>query len=277
MMLDCKGKKLDLSHPILMGVLNVTPDSFSDGGEFVTPQSALVRAQDMVAQGAMIIDVGGESTRPGANAVTDQQELDRVIPVIELIAREVDVVISIDTSKAVVMRAAVAAGARLINDVLALRGTEALVTAAALQVPVCLMHMQGEPRTMQHQPSYHDVVAEVKQFLIERRAACLAAGIPASQIIFDPGFGFGKRVEHNLTLMKHLQEFTALDQPLLIGVSRKSTIGAVLDLPVEQRLHGSTALAALAVWLGARIIRTHDVVATQQTVRMIDAVIQEHS
>jgi dihydropteroate synthase len=274
MKLICKDKVLDLTHPVVMGVLNVTPDSFSDGGAFMRPTAALVQAQQMLHAGAAIIDVGGESTRPGAQAVDVQQELDRVIPVIEAITHEFDTIVSIDTSKASVMREAVKAGACLINDVAALRGDAALTTAAALGVPVCLMHMQGEPRTMQQQPYYVDVVAEVKAFLVARRDACINAGIPAGQILFDPGFGFGKDLQHNLILCKHLSEFVGLGQPLMIGVSRKSMLGAILDLPVNERLHGSVALAALAVWQGARIIRAHDVAATVQAIRVIDAVQQ---
>ncbi len=272
MQLICKDKSLDLTHPVVMGVLNITPDSFSDGGACLDKDAALLQARHMLEAGAAMIDVGGESTRPGAQAVGLQQELDRVIPVIETIANELDTVISIDTSKAVVMQEAVKAGARFINDVSALRGDAALTVAAALGVPVCLMHMQGEPRTMQQQPRYTNVVTDVKNFLEQRRAACITAGIPANQIVLDPGFGFGKTVHDNLVLFKQLSAFVGLGQALLIGVSRKSMLGAILDLPVNQRLHGSTALAALAVWQGARIIRAHDVAATVQTLRVIDAV-----
>lgn len=255
-----------------MGILNVTPDSFSDGGRFTQADAALQQARRMAAEGASIIDVGGESTRPGAQPVSEQQELDRVIPVIERIAREVDVIISIDTSKAGVMRAAVAAGAHLVNDVLALRGEAALATVAQLQVPVCLMHMQGQPRTMQSNPVYADVVSEVKAFLQQQAQACLAAGISQSQIILDPGFGFGKTLQHNLSLLKHLPEIVDLGYPVLVGVSRKSLIGSILDVPVEERLYGSLSLAALATWLGASIIRAHDVGPTVQAIRSIQAV-----
>lgn len=265
---------MDLSRACVMGILNVTPDSFFDGGSFTTPDAALAQARRMLEQGAGIIDVGGESTRPGAQTISVQQELDRVIPVIEALCSELDVIISIDTQKPEVMRAAVQAGAGMINDVYALRNTQALVTAAALEVPVCVMHMQGEPRSMQHQPHYGDVLGEVKTFLVQRREACRTAGIPDERIIFDPGFGFGKQLAHNLRLFKHLGEFAALGQPLLVGVSRKSMLGAILDLPVQQRLQGSTALAALAIWLGARIIRAHDVAATLQAIRVIEAVQQ---
>ncbi len=273
MLLDCAGKVLDLTQPQVMGVLNVTPDSFSDGGRFVTRDAALMHARQMVTEGAGIIDVGGESTRPGAAAVSVQEELDRTIPVIEAISNELDVIISIDTSKPEVMRMAVQAGARFINDVYALRADQALQTAVQLKVPVCLMHMQGKPRTMQQQPQYTNVVQEVKEFLISRRDACVAAGLPSTQILLDPGFGFGKALKHNLQLFRHLAEFTSLNQPMLAGVSRKFMISAVLNLPVDQRLSASVALAALAVWLGARIIRAHDVAATVHAIRMTDAVL----
>lgn len=226
----------------------------------------------MVGEGAVIIDVGGESTRPGAAAVSVDEELERTIPVIEAINNELDVVISIDTSKPAVMRAAVQAGARFINDVYALRAEHALQTAMQLQVPVCLMHMQGEPRTMQQQPQYINVVQEVADFLLTRRDACVAAGMSVNQIVLDPGFGFGKALQHNLQLFHHLPMLAAQNQPVLVGVSRKSMLSAVLNLPVDQRLVPSVALAALAVWLGARIIRAHDVAATVHAIRMTAAV-----
>lgn len=255
-----------------MGILNVTPDSFSDGGKFTAREAALTQARRMVEAGASIIDVGGESTRPGAQPVSVSAELERVIPVVDAIARELDVVISVDTSKPAVMEAAVAAGAHMLNDVLALREDEALETVARLQVPVCLMHMQGEPRTMQQQPSYGDVVRDIQAFLQQRVQACLAAGIARDQIMLDPGFGFGKTLSHNLILFRHLPQFVALGYPLLVGVSRKSMIGSILDLPVEQRLPGSLGLAGLAVWLGASIIRAHDVGPTIQAMRVVEAV-----
>ena len=267
-----KNKQLDLSRAHVMGILNVTPDSFSDGGRFTTAETALHQARRMVEEGATIIDIGGESTRPGAQPVSVQEELDRVVPVVEGIASELGVIISIDTSKAEVMHGAVAAGAHMINDVLALREHDALATAAALQVPVCLMHMQGEPRTMQTRPIYQDVVGEIRDFLQERVQACVAAGIPTSRIILDRGFGFGKTLQHNLTLFRHLTQFTQLGYPVLVGVSRKSMIGSILDMPVEQRLYGSLGLASLAVWLGASIIRAHDVAATVQAIRTVQAV-----
>ena len=274
-MLDCAGKILDLSHPIVMGVLNVTPDSFSDGGNFLSPEAALDHARQMVEEGTAIIDVGGESTRPGAATVSEQEELQRVIPVIKGIAAELPVVISIDTRKAAVMRAAVAAGAGLINDVYALREEGALEVAAQLEVPVCLMHMQGKPRTMQAAPYYEDVVAEVRAFLAERVAVCERAGIPREKLLIDPGFGFGKSLDHNLQLLKHLDAFNDLGLPMVVGVSRKSLIGAVLGVTAGERLYGSIALAAVAVWQGAAIIRAHDVAATVQAIKMTAAVKSE--
>ena len=273
--LNCGGKILDLSQPQVMGILNITPDSFSDGGVFFSVDAALAQARDMVSAGAAIIDVGGESTRPGAVAVTPWQEMDRVLPVMEAIHRELPVIVSVDTSKPEVMRAAVAAGAGMINDVRALREEGALQTALRCAVPVCLMHMQGEPRTMQEAPQYEDVVAEVNAFLAQRVAVCVAAGIPREHLIIDPGFGFGKALGHNLSLFKHLDRFQALELPVLVGVSRKSMTGAASGHPVEQRLPASIALAALAVWKGAMIIRAHDVQATVDTVKMVWAVNQQ--
>lgn len=270
--LYCAGKPIDLSRPRVMGILNVTPDSFSDGGRFTSPAAALAQARRMVAEGAALIDVGGESTRPGAAAVSEQEELDRVIPVIEALRAELPAVISVDTSKAAVMRAAVAAGAGLINDVRALREEGALAAAAELAVPVCLMHMQGEPRTMQDAPYYDDVTAEVGAFLRERLRVCEHAGISRARLLVDPGFGFGKRLADNLSLFKRLGDLAALGAPLVVGVSRKAMIGAVLELPMEQRLYGSIALAALAAMQGAAVIRAHDVAATVQAVNMAAAV-----
>lgn len=255
-----------------MGILNVTPDSFSDGGRFIGREAALQQARHMVEAGASIIDVGGESTRPGAQPVSVADELDRVIPVVESIAGELDVVISVDTSKPAVMEAAVAAGAHMINDVLALREAGAPETVARLQVPVCLMHMQGEPRTMQEQPVYGNVVQDIQVFLQQRVQACRAAGIAQEQIILDPGFGFGKTLQHNLTLFRHLPRFAEPGFPLLVGISRKSMIGSILDVAVDQRLPGSLGLAGLAVWLGASIIRAHDVGPTVQAIRVVEAV-----
>ena len=263
---------LDLSRTAIMGILNVTPDSFSDGGIFLSRDAAVAHARTMVEEGADLIDVGGESTRPGAQAVSEQEELDRVIPVIEAIARAVPVPISIDTSKPQVMRAAVAAGAGLVNDVRALREPGALEMVASLKVPACLMHMQGEPRSMQHHPVYQNVVAEVRDFLQERIDACIAAGIASQRLIIDPGFGFGKTLEHNLDLLRQLGALRALGVPILAGLSRKSMIGALFSLPVDQRLQASVALALIAVQNGARILRVHDVRATREAIRMFEAV-----
>ena len=272
-LLDCAGKTLDLSRPRVMGILNITPDSFSDGGDFLSPDAALERAYRMVEEGAAIIDVGGESTRPGARSVSEAEELDRVIPVVEGIARELPVPVSIDTSKPGVMRAAAAAGAGLINDVQALRVPGALEAASDLGVPVCLMHMQGPPRTMQDAPAYVDVVAEVQSFLARRIACCVAAGIPRDRLMVDPGFGFGKTLEHNLALLKNLRDLSVLDVPLLVGVSRKSMIGALLDAPTDQRLYGSLAAAVLAASQGAKIIRAHDVKPTVDALAVATAVL----
>ncbi len=258
--LDCNGRLLDLSRPVVMGVLNVTPDSFSDGGRFFAAEQAVERAAEMVAEGADIIDVGGESTRPGAEPVSAAHEMERVVPVIDVLSRELDVPVSVDTSKPEVIRAATAAGAGLVNDVRALREPGALEAAAAAGVPVCLMHMQGQPRTMQADPHYEDVVAEVTGFLRERIRAATAAGIDDSQIVLDPGFGFGKRLEHNIALMRGLGRLAELDYPLLVGVSRKRMIGALLgDRPVEDRVPGSVAAGLAAVARGAAILRVHDV------------------
>ncbi len=256
-----------------MGILNVTPDSFSDGGLFVRPELAIGQALQMVEEGAAIIDIGGESTRPGAQDVPVAEEIRRVVPVIEALAAELPVPISIDSSKPEVLRAAVQAGAGMINDVYALRREGALDAAAELQVPICLMHMQGEPRTMQAEPYYTDVVVEVVEFLRAQVARCEAAGIDRSRLLLDPGFGFGKTLEHNLTLLRHLDRLAAEGLPLLVGVSRKSMIGMVLDAPVDERVYGSIAAAALAVWQGARIIRAHDVKATADAVKVAWAVI----
>ncbi len=242
-----------------MGVLNLTPDSFSDGGRFLSPRHAIERARQMQREGADIIDCGGESTRPGARPVSLQEELDRVVPVIEALGKQVDALVSVDTSKPEVMLAAVAAGAGMINDVLALRADGALGVAAKLGVPVCLMHMQGSPMTMQSAPRYDDVVSEVMTFLRERVGACLAAGLPRESLVADPGFGFGKTLEHNLDLLRGLDRFAELGLPVLVGLSRKSLIGQILDKPVEDRLYGSVAAALLAAEHGAHIIRVHDV------------------
>jgi dihydropteroate synthase len=254
-----------------MGVLNVTPDSFSDGGRHASHQAALDHARAMVAEGAAIIDVGGESTRPGSHPVPLQQELDRVLPVIQSLRRELDVLISIDTMKPAVMSAAVAAGAGMVNDVLALQAPGAMQAVATTQAAVCLMHMQGTPQTMQEAPRYDDVVREVADFLEQRAQACLGAGIAADRIALDPGFGFGKTLQHNLQLLRDLAQLPG-QYPLLVGLSRKGMLGKLLERPVEQRLAGSLALATLAVAGGARIVRCHDVAETLDAVRVAWAV-----
>lgn len=270
--LPCGSRFLDLSRPQVMGILNVTPDSFSDGGRYGQRDAALRHAEAMLKAGATLIDVGGESTRPGALAVSPVEELERVAPVVEAIARELDVIISVDTSTPAVIRETARLGAGLINDVRSLQRDGALDAAADSGLPVCLMHMRGEPNTMQQNPQYPDVVAEVREFLLERLAACSAAGIGAERVILDPGFGFAKTLEHNLSLFKHLHALHALGRPLLVGVSRKSMIGKVLGHEVGERLYGSLALAALALSKGAHILRVHDVAQTVDVVRMIAAV-----
>ena len=270
--IDCAGKSLDLSRPRIMGVLNITPDSFSDGGDFFTPANAVARAEQMVQEGAAIIDVGGESTRPGAAAVSLDEELQRVIPVIEALHAAVPVPISIDTRKPAVMQAAVAAGAGLINDVSALQQTGAVEMAASLGVPVCLMHMQGNPETMQATPAYNNVVDEVVAYLEARAAACLQQGMSKERILLDPGFGFGKTTTHNLLLLQQLERLVETGFPVLVGLSRKSLIGKVLDLPVDKRVYPGVALAVLAVWKGAALVRCHDVRPTREAIEMCQAV-----
>lgn len=255
-----------------MGILNVTPDSFSDGGRHSVPAEALAHARRMVAEGAALIDVGGESTRPGAAPVNEAEELDRVIPVIELLVRELDVAVSVDTTKPGVMREACRVGASLINDVNALRTEGAIAAARDSGAAICLMHMQGEPRTMQAQPYYDDVVVEVTEFLRARLQACLDAGIAADRLLLDPGIGFGKTLQHNLRLLGGLDALLTLQRPLLVGVSRKSMIGQILGNPVQERLYGSLAAAVLAVWQGAIIVRAHDVRATVEAVAVAQAV-----
>jgi|SRR5690554_260317 len=269
--LQCGARTLDLSAPVVMGVLNVTPDSFSDGGRYADRDAALRHAQAMIAAGAKIIDIGGESSRPGAASVSVAEELDRVIPVLEVIAAECDVVISIDSSTAAVMTAAASAGAGIINDIRALSRPGALAAAAATGLAVCLMHMQGEPSTMQQAPSYADVVAEVNQFLRARAADCVTAGIAANKIVLDPGFGFGKTDQHNLALLAALPKIVAQGMPVLAGLSRKSMIGRLLGRPVEDRLIGSVTLALLAAQRGACILRVHDVAETVDALQLQQA------
>ena len=266
--------RLELPDLAVMGILNVTPDSFSDGGQFDKPGAARRHAAAMADEGASLIDIGGESTRPGARGVSEQEELDRVIPVIETVRSVTDVPISIDTSKPGVMREAVAAGAALINDVRALREEGAIEAAAELDVAVCLMHMQGRPRTMQQDPDYDDVVAEIAAFLADRADQCLAAGIGAQSICVDPGFGFGKTVAHNVELLANLRQLRSLGYPLLVGVSRKSTLGKLTEREVEERVPASIAAAAVAALNGAQVIRAHDVRATVDAMKVVQAVIE---
>lgn len=267
MQLALPTRVLDLTEPCVMGVLNLTPDSFSDGGRYASRDAAVARALVMAGEGAAIIDVGGESTRPGAAPVAEDEELSRVVPVIEALRARSDVVISVDTTKPAVMRAACAAGADIVNDVTALQAPGAIDAVAATRAAVCLMHMQGQPQTMQLAPQYTDVVAEVRAELALRVAACVAAGIGIERIAIDPGIGFGKTLEHNLALLANLPALRIDRCPLLIGVSRKSMFGQLLGRAVDRRLPGSLAVAALAVWQGAAIVRAHDVAETVDAVR----------
>jgi dihydropteroate synthase len=271
MLLRCGSFTLDLDAPVVMGVLNVTPDSFSDGGRYTSIDAAVRHGLRMVEEGAGIIDVGGESTRPGAADVSEQDEIARVVPVIAALRDRVSVPISIDTSKPKVMREAVAAGASMINDVRALTGLGAMEAAAASDAAVCLMHMQGEPRSMQHDPTYADVVAEVRDYLDSRLRACIDAGIAAERIVFDPGIGFGKRLEHNLDLLAHLPSLVELGRPVLVGVSRKSMFQTLLGRPVDQRLAGGLAVGTAAVLAGAHILRVHDIAETVDAVKVAAA------
>ncbi len=273
--------ELDLCHqpPAVMGVLNVTPDSFSDGGKYFTPDDALRsraydRAQQMISEGATFIDIGGESTRPGAASVSVDEELDRVIPVVERIAANSHCIISVDTSTPEVMLAAADAGAGLLNDVRAFQREGALAAAVKTALPIAIMHMQGQPKTMQLQPEYRNVIDEVREFLQQRVEACIAVGIAADKIILDPGFGFGKSLEHNLELLSGLAQLRVMDMPLLVGMSRKSMIGALLNNETDERLYGGLALASLALERGANIIRTHDVGPTKDVVDIFYALSQ---
>ncbi|EGQ7832402.1 dihydropteroate synthase [Vibrio vulnificus] len=269
MILRSQKKSLDLSFPVVMGILNVTPDSFSDGGQFNALDAALVQAERMIAAGVSIIDIGGESTRPGAPEVSLEEELKRVIPAIQAIRQKHDVWISIDTSKAEVMKQAIEAGADLINDVRALQEPGALAVAAKAQVPICLMHMQGQPRSMQHNPSYQDVLKEVGEFLEERVAACEEAGIAKELLILDPGFGFGKTIEHNYHLLAHLEAFHQLGLPILAGMSRKSMVFKLLNKKPAECMVASVTCATIAAMKGAQIIRVHDVEETVEAMRVI--------
>ena len=274
MILDCGGNKLDLSRPRVMGILNLTPDSFSDGGRVTDIKAAVDQAFRLAEQGAAILDIGGESTRPGAQPVSVQQELDRVLPILEAVSGELPIPVSVDTSKPEVMRAAVRAGAGMINDVGALCAEGALAAAREADVPVCLMHMQGEPRSMQTDPQYRDVVTDIKEYLAARVAACEAVGIARDRLVIDPGFGFGKTLQHNLTLLARLQAFGDLGLPVLAGISRKSMIGAITGREVADRLAGSIAAALLAAQRGARILRVHDVAETVDALAVLDALAQ---
>ena len=271
-LLRCRDKTVDLSRPVVMGVVNVTPDSVADGGRFLDADRAVRHGLALAEEGAAFIDVGGESTRPGAEPVGAQEELRRVVPVIEGLVGATDAVVSVDTSKPEVMRAAAAAGAGLINDVRALREPGALEAAQESGCAVCLMHMQGEPRTMQAAPAYKDAVGEVRAFLAERAQVCRAAGFSADRLVLDPGFGFGKTLEHNLTLLRHLRELGVDGLPLVVGLSRKSMVGKLTGHPEGERVLGSVVLAVMAVLAGARIVRAHDVAATVEALRVVAAV-----
>ncbi|MDO4431345.1 MAG: dihydropteroate synthase [Lonepinella koalarum] len=271
MKLQANNKVLDLSQPQIMGILNVTPDSFSDSGRFFQFDHALRQVEKMLNEGASIIDIGGESTRPMAEAVSEQEELDRVLPLVEAVAKRFDCWISVDTSKAAVMYESAKLGMDLINDIRALQEPKALQTAVELGLPVCLMHMQGQPRTMQQNPQYENVVYEVLEFLQNRTAFCLQAGIKSHNIIWDLGFGFGKTVQHNYKLLQQTAIFAAQGYPILAGISRKSMIGAVLDKRVEERLIGSVAAALLAAQNGATILRVHDVAETADALKIWQA------
>ncbi|MDT0177102.1 dihydropteroate synthase [Enterobacter sp. BRE11] len=271
MKLYARDTHLDLSFPHVMGILNVTPDSFSDGGKHHTLVEALTHTNVMVNAGATIIDVGGESTRPGADEVSVEEELARVIPVVEAIAQRFEVWISVDTSKAEVIREAARAGAHIINDIRSLSEPGALEAAAAANLPVCLMHMQGEPRTMQQAPEYRDVVSEVDAYFVDQIARCVAAGIKKEYLLLDPGFGFGKNLNHNYELLAHLGHFHHFGLPLLVGMSRKSMIGQLLNVGPSQRLTGSLTCATIAAMQGAQIVRVHDVKETVEAMRVVEA------
>jgi dihydropteroate synthase len=268
---QCGRFRLDCSRPLLMGVVNVTPDSFSDGGRFLDPQRAAAHARGLIEEGADLIDIGGESTRPGAQAVDAAEELRRVLPVLHEL-RDATVPLAVDTTKPQVMHAAAAEGASVINDVNALRSPGGLRTVAACGAGVCMMHMRGEPRTMQDAPQYEDVVADVREFLRARMAAAEAMGIARERIALDPGFGFGKTVGHNLDLLRNLGQLAELGAPILVGLSRKSTLGAITGRPATERLAASVAAALLAVQHGARILRVHDVAATRDALAVLAAV-----
>jgi len=272
MYFECGKFQLDLSIPRVMGIVNVTPDSFSDGGKLSSITLAVEHALKLVEEGANILDIGGESTRPNATPVSLQQELDRVIPVIEALISQVNIPLSIDTYKPQVMQSAIAVGVSIINDVRALQEDGALEVAANSNVGVCLMHMQGIPQTMQINPQYSDVVAEVKAFLAVRLEACIHAGIGASRIVLDPGFGFGKTSEHNISLLQKLESFATLGQPILVGLSRKSVLGQMTGNDVDARLYASIAASVLSVMKGAKMLRVHDVKATVEALKVVSSI-----
>ncbi|PPD56465.1 MAG: dihydropteroate synthase [Methylotenera sp.] len=272
MLFNCGKFQLNLNRPHVMGIVNVTPDSFSDGGKFAQTDLAIEHALSLIEQGADILDIGGESTRPNATPVSLQQELERVIPVIEGLVKQIKIPISIDTYKPQVMQAAIKAGASIVNDVRALQENGAIDIVAASDVGVCLMHMQGTPQTMQINPQYNDVVAEVKAFLQQRLTLCETAGINKSRILLDPGFGFGKTREHNITLIQHLASFSTMGQPLLVGLSRKSVLGQVTGNDVDARIYSSVAASVISAMVGAKILRVHDVKATVEALKIVTAI-----
>lgn len=274
MFFNCGKFQLNLNRPHVMGIVNVTPDSFSDGGRFAQTNLAVEHALKLVEEGADILDIGGESTRPNAVPVSLQEELDRVIPVIEALVKQINIPLSIDTYKPQVMQAAIAAGASIVNDIRALQENGALNIVAASDVGVCLMHMQGTPQTMQLNPQYNDVVSEVKEFLQQRLQVCEVAGIARDRILLDPGFGFGKTRAHNIALIQHLASFSALGQPLLVGLSRKSVLGQVTGHDVDARLYASVAASVISAMVGAKILRVHDVKATVEALKVVVAIQQ---
>ncbi|AJJ20192.1 dihydropteroate synthase [Yersinia intermedia] len=271
MQLTARDRVLDLSLPQVMGILNVTPDSFSDGGNHNNLDKALQHAQSMLSAGATLIDIGGESTRPGAAQVSEQEELDRVVPVVEALAKRFDVWLSVDTSKAAVITESAQAGAHLINDIRSLQEPGALDAAAKTGLPVCLMHMQGQPQSMQQSPHYDDLLADVNQFFEHHIARCVAASIAKSKLLLDPGFGFGKNLAHNYQLLARLAELHHFELPLLVGMSRKSMVGQLLHVPPQQRVIGSVACAVIAAMQGAQIVRVHDVKETVEAMRIVEA------
>lgn len=271
MKLIARDRVLDLTHPQVMGILNVTPDSFSDGGHHNNLDKALQHAQLMLSAGATLIDIGGESTRPGAAEVSEQEELDRVVPVVEALAKRFDVWLSVDTSKAAVITESAGVGAHLINDIRSLQEPGALDAAAKTGLPVCLMHMQGQPQSMQQSPHYDDLMADVNQFFEHHIERCVEAGIAKSKLLLDPGFGFGKNLAHNYQLLAHLAELNHFGLPLLVGMSRKSMVGQLLNVPPQQRVIGSVACAVIAAMQGAQIVRVHDVKETVEAMRIVEA------